>query len=75
MTEKYRPKLMVFGVAHRVTYTNYKGETADRTIIPINIWYGHTDFHKEDQWLIKALDKDKNQIRDFALKDMQPNWS
>lgn len=74
MTEKYRPKLMCMKTPHRVLYTNYKGETRERNITPITIWYGHTDFHPEDQWLIKALDNDKDQIRDFALKDMSPAW-
>lgn len=72
--EKYRPKLMVMGVPHRVTYTNYRGETAKRTIIPINLWYGHTEWHTEDQWLLRALDTEKDQIRDFAMKDMTPAW-
>lgn len=75
MSEESRPKMMVLGVPHRVTYTNYRGETADRTIVPITIWFGHTEWHPEDQWLLKALDKDKGQVRDFALKDMTPNWS
>jgi hypothetical protein len=34
------------------------------------MWYGHTEYHKEDQWLLKALDLDKNAERDFAVKDI-----
>ena len=74
MSEQYRPKVMALGVPHRVMYTNYKGETRERTIVPITLWYGHTDFHKEDQWLLTALDKEKGQVRDFAMADMSPNW-
>lgn len=52
-------------------YTNWQGETRERTVIPIKIWYGHTDYHKKDQWFLKALDIEKNAERDFALKDIQ----
>lgn len=72
--KEVRPKLLVMGVPHRVTYTNYRGETGNRVIVPINIWYGSTEFHPEPQWLLKALDKGKDQVRDFALKDLVPNW-
>jgi len=75
MSEEYRPKMMTLGVPHRVEYTNYRGETAVRVIVPILIWYGHTEYHPEDQWLLKALDKGKDQIRDFAMADMKPAWS
>lgn len=74
MADEYRPKMLVMSVTHRVTYTNWKGETRDRVITPINIWYGHTEYHTEDQWMLKALDNEKGQVRDFALKDMTPNW-
>lgn len=64
--------VIVTGIKHRVTYTNYKGETRNRVIIPINLWYGSTEYHKEPQWLYQALDVEKNQVRDFALKDLTP---
>lgn len=75
MSDKYRPKILVFGVPNRVMYTNYKGETRPRNITPINFWYGHTEYHKDDQWFIKALDNEKNQVRDFTVNDMIPNFA
>jgi predicted DNA-binding transcriptional regulator YafY len=51
-------------------YKNWQGETAIRHIIPIKFWYGRTEFHKKDQWLLKATDVDKNAERDFAVKDI-----
>lgn len=51
-------------------YKNWQGETAVRNVMPIKIWFGHTDFHVEDQWLLKATDLDKNAERDFAVKDI-----
>lgn len=52
------------------TYKNYRGEVADRKVVPIKIYFGSTDYHKESQWLLKALDLDKNDERDFALLDI-----
>lgn len=52
-----------------LTYTNYRGETSERTITPQWIWYGSTEFHPETQWLIRAFDHGKQAVRDFAFKD------
>ena len=49
-------------------YTNWKGITAERTIVPERVWFGVTAWHSEPQWFIEALDVDKNEERDFALK-------
>ncbi len=57
----------------RIIYTNWHGETAERTIQPIKIWFGSTEWHKEGQWLLKAIDVDRNVERDFALKDIK-DW-
>lgn len=52
-----------------LTYTNYRGETSERTITPIRPWFGSTEWHPEPQWLLLAYDHDKSAERDFALKD------
>ena len=52
-----------------LTYTNWRGETAERTITPKRIWFGSTDWHPEPQWLLTAFDAEKQADRDFALKD------
>ena len=36
--------------------------------------FSSTEWHKEEQWLLKALDLDKNEDRDFAIKDIS-NWN
>jgi len=55
-------------------YTNYRGETALRTILPKSIRFGSTEWHPEPQWLLLALDVEKNADREFALKDFgQPS--
>jgi predicted DNA-binding transcriptional regulator YafY len=61
----YDEKLVV-----TINYTNWKNETALRKIIPVEMWYGKTEWHNEEQWLLKAFDIDKQDYRDFALKDV-----
>ena len=57
----------------KIIYTNYKGETAERTIIPLELWFGSTEYHKEEQWLLKAFDLEKKAERNFAVKDIK-SW-
>lgn len=56
--------------AVRIDYTNYKGERAWRVIVPESIRFGSTEWHPEPQWLLKALDTEKNAVREFALRDI-----
>jgi hypothetical protein len=53
-----------------ITYTNYRGETADRLILPRVREYGSTEYHPEKQWLITAFDVEKDAMRTFAEKDI-----
>lgn len=55
-----------------VRYRNWRGETAIRTIVPIRIWHGATEWHPEAQWLMEAVDSERGVVRDFALRDMNP---
>lgn len=57
---------------NRIEYTNWKGTTRKRSIIPLELEYGKTKFHPEEQWLVKAVDCEDRQIKFFALKDMIP---
>lgn len=57
------------GAPIKLAYTNWKGETAQRTIIPRHIWWGSNEWHPEPQWLLTAFDVDKQAERYFALKD------
>jgi predicted DNA-binding transcriptional regulator YafY len=54
-----------------IIYTNYRGETAQRTILPQRVWFGATDWHPEEQWLLEAIDIDKGAPRSFALRDIK----
>lgn len=54
-----------------ILYTNHRGETATRKIIPVKIWFGATKWHSEPQWLLDAVDIKKNAKRSFALKEIR----
>lgn len=58
----------------KILYINWKGEVAWRTVLPKKIWFGSTEWHREEQWLLKALDMERGAERDFALKDIQ-RWA
>lgn len=51
-------------------YTNWKGEFGRRRVQPIRWYHGSTEWHPDPQWLMKAYDTDKKEIRVFAVKDM-----
>ncbi len=55
----------------KILYTNWRGEQAWRTIAPIRLWFGATEWHKDKQWLLTAIDVEKGTERDFAMKDIQ----
>lgn len=51
-------------------YTNYKGEASHRRAQFKAVRFGSSPYHQEPQWLMLALDLDKQEDREFALKDM-----
>ena len=55
----------------KIVYTNWKGETSIRRIIPQKISFGNNEWHKIPQWLLEAYDLDKKDVRHFALKDIR----
>ena len=58
-----------FALPVTLTYTNWRGEKTQRTIVPRRVWFGSNDWHPNPQWLLTALDTEKGEERDFALKD------
>jgi len=55
----------------RIVYTNYKGETSVREIVPEKIWFGATESPPEPQWMLDAVDVEKKVQRSFAIKDIR----
>ncbi|WP_198652739.1 hypothetical protein [Escherichia coli] len=53
-----------------MSYKNWKGKISDRLVTEPSLWFGHTEYHSEDQWMMRALDVEKGEYRDFALKDI-----
>ena len=51
-------------------YLNWRGERATRRVHPKRVWYGSTEWHPEPQWFLEATDLEKEEVRDFAFKDM-----
>ena len=55
----------------KILYTNWKGVTSYRNIVPKSIEFKSTEWHNEEQWILNAFDLDKNADRGFALKDIK----
>jgi hypothetical protein len=55
----------------KLTYTNWRGETGIRHIIPGSVWFGVDDHHPRStgQWFIDCFDIDKQANRTYALAD------
>jgi hypothetical protein len=52
-------------------YTNHRGETARRRVLPERIWFGSTDWYPAPQWLLEAFDLDRKAIRVFSLTGIE----
>jgi hypothetical protein len=55
----------------RFVYKNWRGESASRRAHAVNVWFGSTEWHPERQWFLRAIDIEKNEFRDFAMRDME----
>lgn len=58
----------------KIVYTNYRGETSERVIVPKELFWGKNEWHPEEQWLLLAFDVGKSADRTFAVKDIK-KWS
>lgn len=58
------------GQPFKVKYTNYRGETAVRTIMPIRAYWGSNEYHQQEQWLLEVWDVERQAVRVYALKDI-----
>ncbi len=55
----------------KILYTNYKNETAIRTIIPKELKYGKTEYHPEEQLLLVAWECKKQVEKTFSMNDVK----
>jgi hypothetical protein len=51
-------------------YVNYRGEKSHRKVTPLGLRFGTSKYHKESTFLLRALDLDKGEEREFAIRDM-----
>lgn len=57
-----------------IDYTNWRGERRLRIIRPIELEFTHNEWHKTDQWLLRAKDMETGEVRSFALTGIHA-WS
>ena len=57
----------------KIDYTNWKGQRRTRVILPIEMFFGKSDWHRGDQWLLNAYDFDATAQRTFAMKGIH-SW-
>lgn len=55
-----------------IDYTNYRGERGVRLIQPQpdGLYWGSNEYHREEQWLLRAIDVEKKTLRTFAMRDI-----
>jgi predicted DNA-binding transcriptional regulator YafY len=56
-----------------ILYTNYRGETTLRKIIPQQISFMSSQWHPEPQWCLEAFDLEKQALRYFTCRDIK-SW-
>lgn len=57
-----------------IDYTNWRGERRLRTIVPLCIRFGTTEWHKTPCWLMDAHDVEADTVRAFRLADVH-SWT
>lgn len=54
-----------------IDYCNHRGERRERLVRPTWLYFGSTEWHHEEQWLLVAYDFEKRAVRTFAMKDVR----
>jgi predicted DNA-binding transcriptional regulator YafY len=70
--EKETIALFLKGQRIRFSYSNWRGESAERDVEVVSLVFGHSEWHPDPQWLLEAYDHDRRAVRLFALRDMSP---
>lgn len=56
-----------------IDYTNWRGEREFRRIRPLCIVFENNEWHPDTQWLLKAIDVERDVERTFALANIH-SW-
>ena len=54
----------------KFTYTNWRGETEVRHVVPTEISHRSTEYYPVPQWIMAGWDKDRQAQREFAMNRM-----
>jgi predicted DNA-binding transcriptional regulator YafY len=57
-----------------IDYENWRGKRRLRRIEPLRIVFANSEWHPESQWLLEAVDVEKGETREFAMKDIH-SWT
>lgn len=52
-----------------VVYTNHQEAKLERSITPLSVRWGSTEYHTKPQWLLEVWDHDREALRTYALAD------
>lgn len=53
-----------------LTYRNHRGELVERTVTPVRIWFGETEWHPSPQWLLEVFDHDRDAVRNYSMENI-----
>lgn len=72
MSNKIDVQLPVIGDGKTLcfTYTNWRGVTEDRTVLPLKLQFGVTPEHPEPCWMLFSMCVDRKAHRSFMLSKM-----
>lgn len=65
------PDTLCLERAIKVEYVNWRKECTVRAIVPIKIYWGKTQWHPEEQWLLQVWDVNRGAYREYALRDIK----
>jgi hypothetical protein len=54
----------------QIDYTNHRGERSVRKVLPERLYYGSTEYHPKLQYLLEAIDVERDVKRTFALSSI-----
>lgn len=57
-----------------IDYTNWRGERSIRKIVPMRIAWENSEWHPETQWILEAIDIEKQENRSFAFASIH-SWT
>jgi hypothetical protein len=54
-----------------LVYLDSRGHRVTRRVVPDRIWFGHTDWVTEPQWLLDVLDVERGLSRSYPMQQIE----